>query len=237
MGNTASHLYWPGGTVYEALSEVATAWHFRLSADESAMADILQTPCRLAPGMVTPMDLARAAGDSLPNLLVSVHVGDRRIDVGPYTDPAAPHPAVDQNASAALPALDAPQSAPSASPTVSPAAHADGVQVARRPVESDASVNASAAQPTSVREALRPLLVPVTLERGDLQSVLRQVAQATGWTLRATPGIPMGTIGDGLPWGRPSPALGILRILGRQSYLDVQVFPASRLVIVRIQGV
>ena len=81
------------------------------------------------------------------------------------------------------------------------------------------------------------MLIPVTLERGDLRSVMHQLALATGWTFRATPVVSMGTIGVGLPWERPAPALGILRTLGKQSYLDVQIYPARRLILVRILGV
>ena len=68
----------------------------------------------------------------------------------------------------------------------------------------------------------------LTLQRGDLQSVLRQVAAITGYRVSIHPSAPMGVIGDGLPWGKPVAAAVILHKLGKQSYLDVQVLPQAR---------
>lgn len=68
----------------------------------------------------------------------------------------------------------------------------------------------------------------VTLQRGDLQSVMRQIAAITGYQVRVHPSAPMGVIGDGLPWGKPVAVAVILHKLGKQSYLDVEVLPQAR---------
>uniref|UniRef100_E6QB63 Uncharacterized protein n=1 Tax=mine drainage metagenome TaxID=410659 RepID=E6QB63_9ZZZZ len=73
------------------------------------------------------------------------------------------------------------------------------------------------------------------LQRGDLQSVLRQVAAITGYQVSIHPSAPMGVIGDGLPWGKPAAAAVILHKLGKQSYLDVQVLTQARHIIVTVK--
>ena len=65
----------------------------------------------------------------------------------------------------------------------------------------------------------------VMFQRGDLQSVLRQVATVTGYQIRIHPDLPFGVVGDGLPWGKAVAAGIILHKLGKQSYLDVRVPP------------
>ena len=75
----------------------------------------------------------------------------------------------------------------------------------------------------------------LTLQRGDLQSVLRQVAAITGYQVSIHPPAPMGVIGDGLPWGKPVAAAVILHKLGKQSYLDVQVLTQARHIIVTVK--
>ncbi|WP_291521810.1 hypothetical protein [Acidithiobacillus sp.] len=72
------------------------------------------------------------------------------------------------------------------------------------------------------------------LQRGDLQSVLRQIAAITGYRVSVHPSAPMGVIGDGLPWGKPAAAAVILHKLGKQSYLDVQVLTQARHIIVTV---
>ncbi|MHB1494997.1 MAG: hypothetical protein ACYCUY_06095 [Acidithiobacillus sp.] len=73
------------------------------------------------------------------------------------------------------------------------------------------------------------------LQRGDLQSVLRQIAAITGYQVSIHPSAPMGVIGDGLPWGKPAAAAVILHKLGKQSYLDVQVLTQARHIIVTVK--
>jgi len=73
------------------------------------------------------------------------------------------------------------------------------------------------------------------LQRGDLQSVLRQIAAITGYRVSVHPSAPMGVIGDGLPWGKPAAAAVILHKLGKQSYLDVQVLTQARHIIVTVK--
>ena len=75
----------------------------------------------------------------------------------------------------------------------------------------------------------------LTLQRGDLQSVLRQVAAITGYQVSIHPSAPMGVIGDGLPWGKPVAVAVILHKLGKQSYLDVQVLTQARHIIVTVK--
>ncbi|MHB1494156.1 MAG: hypothetical protein ACYCUY_01725 [Acidithiobacillus sp.] len=75
----------------------------------------------------------------------------------------------------------------------------------------------------------------LTLQRGDLQSVLRQVAAITGYQVSIHPSAPMGVIGDGLPWGRPAAVAVILHKLGKQSYLAVQVLTQVRHIIVTVK--
>lgn len=75
----------------------------------------------------------------------------------------------------------------------------------------------------------------LALQRGDLQSVLRQVAAITGYQVSIHPSAPMGVIGDGLPWGKPVVVAVILHKLGKQSYLDVQVLTQARHIIVTVK--
>ncbi|MHB1479812.1 MAG: hypothetical protein ACYCVT_09445 [Acidithiobacillus ferrooxidans] len=82
--------------------------------------------------------------------------------------------------------------------------------------------------PTTLKQKL-------TLQRGDLQSVLRQVAAITGYQVSIHPSAPMGVIGDGLPWGTPVAVAVILHKLGKQSYLDVQVLTQARHIIVTVK--
>lgn len=79
------------------------------------------------------------------------------------------------------------------------------------------------------------LMRNLTLQRGNLQSVLRQVAAITGYQVSVHPSAPMGVIGDGLPWGKPVAVAVILHKLGKQSYLDVQVLTQARHVIVTVK--
>ena len=75
----------------------------------------------------------------------------------------------------------------------------------------------------------------LALQRGDLQSVLRQVAAITGYQVSIHPSAPMGVIGDGLPWGKPVAVAVILHKLGKQSYLDLQVLTQARHIIVTVK--
>lgn len=79
------------------------------------------------------------------------------------------------------------------------------------------------------------LMRNLTLQRGNLQSVLRQVTAITGYQVSVHPSAPMGVIGDGLPWGKPVAVAVILHKLGKQSYLDVQVLTQARHVIVTVK--
>ncbi len=95
---------------------------------------------------------------------------------------------------------------------------------------SSVSVPYAGVQPQETASAGLPAALKrkVTLQRGDLQSVLRQIAAITGYQVRLHPSAPMGVIGDGLPWGKPVAAAVILHKIGKQSYLDVQVLPQAR---------
>lgn len=232
--SSASMLYWPGGSVYEALSEVAIVLHFRLDVAHGQVEKLLNTPCDLSPGMITPVDLAQAAGDSLPSLWVTLHMGGRTIVVSrsspsPSDATVAVAGMASDVASSRLSLLSAGHAVSDASRGIPAGDDGFGVRVSPHP-----AVIPGAATIQSPREMLRTLLVPVTLRHGGIRSVLRQIAHATGWSCRLHPNASMATLGDGLPWGRPAPVLGVLRQMGRQPYLDVQVHPASRLIIVQI---
>jgi hypothetical protein len=229
----AHTIFWPGGSVYEALSQVAAALHYRLVVTPEALPALFHAPCPLNPGMVSPMGLAQSAGNALPHWLVALHVGQREIVVsrpGYFAQGVAqPEPATfGMGAEPATP----PESAPI--PVYRP--ESNGL-TATPPAVTSSAISPAVPSETAtdpVRAALRTLLVPVTLQRGDLGSVLRQVGAASGWRMDLQPDEPLGVIGDGLPWGKPASALGILRQLGKQGYLTVRVFPAQKRVVVRV---
>ncbi len=96
------------------------------------------------------------------------------------------------------------------------------------PLLAEAPTPASGGLPAALKQKL-------TLQRGDLQSVLRQVAEITGYQVSVHPSTPMGVIGDGLPWGKPVAVAVILHKLGKQPYLDVQVLTQARHIIVTVK--
>ncbi len=65
--------------------------------------------------------------------------------------------------------------------------------------------------PGNVVPALRRL---VTIQRGGLHSVIRQIAQQIGWKARFVNGYPMALSGNGLPWTTPVPAYSMLYWIG-----------------------
>jgi len=221
-------IFWPGGSLYEALSEVATALHYRLVATPEAKQALFHTLSPLNPGMVTPMGLAESAGNALPQWLVALHVGKREIVVSRpgFFAQGASQP---EQATSELGAD--PATPPKTMPIPVYRQESDGI-TATPSAATPVAPSETAIDP--VRAALRTLLVPVTLHRGDLRSVLRQIGSATGWRMVLQPDEPMGVIGDGLPWGKSAPALGILRQLGKQGYLAVRVFPAQKRAVVQI---
>lgn len=216
-------IFWPGGSLYEALSEVATALHYRLVATPEAKQALFHTLSPLNPGMVTPMGLAESAGNALDHWLVALHVGKREIVVSRpgFFAQGASQP---EQATSELGAD--PATPPKTMPIPVYRQESDGY-TATPVAPSETAID-------PVRAALRTLLVPVTLHRGDLRSVLRQIGSATGWRMVLQPDEPMGVIGDSLPWGKSAPALGILRQLGKQGCLAVRVIPAQKLVVVQI---
>lgn len=220
----ASHapalLYWPGASesTYEALDEVAIHLGYHLRIADGLVSDLLDTRCPLPRGFYTPLSLAEAAGNALPGIWVRVHVSTRTIDVTRESSGGSSPTRADANSSPPIGTEHLQKVSPIST------AITDNHGVTRRTEEID-----------PVRMALRPLMRQVTLSRGNLQSVAKQLAAASGFSVLVEPDIPMGTIGDGIPWGRPQPVLGILRTLGKQSYLLVRIHPYTQRVVIRIQ--
>ncbi|MBN6739514.1 hypothetical protein JKG47_02990 [Acidithiobacillus sp. MC6.1] len=205
-------VYWPGGTAYEALAEVAAALNYRLHIPQGqGIVQMLmaQALTSVQSGVMPVQSLAKATGDTFPQLLVTMNMRNHELVVQRLSDA--------QNA-----------------PTFHRAAVAVPVQHPPVRCTETASLQKNSAAQSPASKTDPALLRGVRLHRGNLQSVLTEISAVTGYRVQSTPDIPMGTVGDGLLWDRLQPALGVLRQLGKQGYLDIQVFPGRRLIAVHI---